>query len=251
MRDGSTVLTFGGSRVVGAVLQAAAENCTGNVRFRVIYVLGPKDRARKHGAGNDNDDNGSEGRSIVSHLRSRGVPIATIPDSAVGFALGRVDMVVVGAEGVVESGGIISRLGTYQIGMLAKAMGKPFYVVAESHKFVRLYPLGQYDMPIEQRVVEFQVDDNDSNDNIETQNPKQGKSEEVANKEIDDSFTARNLDRLQPTVIPIRERENGVSSTGNGSKAITANDLRDAVDFTVSHNLLLFVSSLCPCFYSS
>jgi translation initiation factor eIF-2B subunit alpha len=66
-------------------------------------------------------------------------------------------MVIVGAEGVVENGGIISRLGTYQIGLLAKAKQKPFYVVAESHKFVRLYPLSQYDLPVKQRVIDFKV----------------------------------------------------------------------------------------------
>ena len=51
----------------------------------------------------------------------------------------------------------MSRMGTYQIGLLAEAMAKPFYVVAESHKFVRLYPLGQYDLPIEQRVIDFKT----------------------------------------------------------------------------------------------
>jgi len=95
----------------------------------------------------------------VLALRSKGVPVATIPESAVAYSMGMADMVIVGAEGVVENGGIISRMGTYQIGLLAKAMGKPFYVVAESHKFVRLYPLGQYDLPIDQHVVEFKTDD--------------------------------------------------------------------------------------------
>lgn len=43
------------------------------------------------------------------------------------------------------------------MGMLAKAAGIPFYVVAESHKFVRLYPLGQEDLGIEQEVVDFRT----------------------------------------------------------------------------------------------
>jgi translation initiation factor eIF-2B subunit alpha len=73
--------------------------------------------------------------------------------------MAKVDMVIVGAEGVVENGGIISRMGTYQLGLLAKSKSKPFYVVAESHKFVRLYPLSQFDLPIEQNVLDFQVAD--------------------------------------------------------------------------------------------
>jgi translation initiation factor eIF-2B subunit alpha len=55
----------------------------------------------------------------------------------------RVDLVLVGAEGVVENGGVINKLGTYQIALCAKALNKPFYVAAESYKFARLYPLNQ------------------------------------------------------------------------------------------------------------
>lgn len=52
-------------------------------------------------------------------------------------------MVITGAEGVVENGGVINKLGTYQIALCAKALNKPFYVAAESYKFARLYPLNQ------------------------------------------------------------------------------------------------------------
>jgi translation initiation factor eIF-2B subunit alpha len=43
----------------------------------------------------------------------------------------KVDMVFVGAEGVVENGGVINQIGTYQIALVAKALGKPVYAVAE------------------------------------------------------------------------------------------------------------------------
>ena len=46
----------------------------------------------------------------------------------------RVDMVLVGAEGVVENGGVINKLGTYQLSLCAHAHGIPFYVAAESYK---------------------------------------------------------------------------------------------------------------------
>lgn len=147
VRDGCTVLTHGGSRVVGSLLSKAAEASAGggSVRFKVIYVL--------------NSSRVTESRAVVSSLRKRGVPVATISEGAVGYAMGKVDLVIVGAEGVVENGGCISRLGTYQIGVLAKDAGKPFYVVAESHKFVRAYPLGQYDLPIEQKVINFSTEE--------------------------------------------------------------------------------------------
>ena len=39
------------------------------------------------------------------------------------------------------------QIGTYQMAVCSKAHNKPFYVVAESFKFVRLYPLNQQDVP--------------------------------------------------------------------------------------------------------
>ncbi|KAF2816185.1 nagb/rpia/CoA transferase-like protein [Mytilinidion resinicola] len=161
VRDGATVLTNGGSRVVAALLRSVAE--TGSVRFKVVYVL-------------DSDADSQEGEwsgtAIVAMLRARGIPVATIPDSAVAYSLGKIDIVIVGAEGVVENGGIISRLGTYQIGLLAKAKQKPFYVVAESHKFVKLFPLNQYDLPIKQRILDFKV--GKEGELVSTENESQG-----------------------------------------------------------------------------
>ena len=44
------------------------------------------------------------------------------------------DLVLLGAEGVVENGGVINKLGTYQIALAAAAHNTPFYVAAESYK---------------------------------------------------------------------------------------------------------------------
>ena len=43
-------------------------------------------------------------------------------------------MVLVGAEGVVENGGVINKLGTYQAAVSAYCHNTPFYVAAESYK---------------------------------------------------------------------------------------------------------------------
>lgn len=154
------MLTNGGSRVVGAVLQAAAKmHGGGSPRFKVIYV--------------QSSSSEMESTKIIRSLRQLSVPVATIPESAVAYSMGKVSMVLVGAEGVVENGGIISRIGTYQIGILAKAAGKPMYVVAESHKFVRMFPLGQYDLPIEQKVLDFRTDTDDA-ENDEAELVKEG-----------------------------------------------------------------------------
>ena len=48
---------------------------------------------------------------------------------------------------MVENGGIVNKVGTYQMAIVAKAWKKPFYVAAESYKFARLFPLNQSDLP--------------------------------------------------------------------------------------------------------
>ena len=65
-----------------------------------------------------------------------GLPLSDAPatgrylkkDSAVGYVMERVDLVLVGAEAIVESGGVVNSIGTYQLGIVAKATGTPFYV---------------------------------------------------------------------------------------------------------------------------
>ena len=154
VHDGSTVMTSGSSRVVSAVLTAALAQ---RVRFRVVYVRSASldssfspasklDRLAK---------SRQKPPSLVSELRGRGVPVAEIGEGSVAYAMREVDMVFSGAEGVVENGGVINKLGTYQLALLARSAGKPFYVLVESHKFVRLYPLGQHDLGIEQTVLDF------------------------------------------------------------------------------------------------
>ncbi|CAG8516901.1 11194_t:CDS:2 [Paraglomus brasilianum] len=89
----------------------------------------------------------SLGLRSVKTLRKSGIPATVILDTAVGYVIGKVDAVFVGAEGVVENGGLINAIGTYQLAIVAKAANKPFYAVLESYKFLRLFPLNQYDLP--------------------------------------------------------------------------------------------------------
>lgn len=45
------------------------------------------------------------------------------------------------------------QIGTYTMALSAKEMNKPFYVVAESFKFARLFPLNQQDVPNQFKVI--------------------------------------------------------------------------------------------------
>ena len=47
----------------------------------------------------------------------------------------------------------LAQIGTYQMAVMAKTLNKPFYVVAESFKFVRMYPLNQGDLPNDEKVL--------------------------------------------------------------------------------------------------
>ncbi|NXK25634.1 EI2BA factor, partial [Arenaria interpres] len=135
IRDGARILTHAYSRVVLRVLEAAVE---AKKRFSVYVTESQPDQA---------------GRVLINlqkmakALRKLNIPVTVILDAAVGYIMEKVDLVLVGAEGVVESGGIINKIGTNQIAVCAKAQNKPFYVVAESFKFVRLFPLNQQDVP--------------------------------------------------------------------------------------------------------
>ena len=125
IRDGSVILTHSKSRVVLQVLLEAAAK---NKRFKV-YVT------QSHP--------GEEGAGTEKILAEHNIPCTVILDSAVGYIMERVDMVLVGAESVVESGGIINKIGTYPLAVVAKAMKKPVYIACESFKFLREYPLKQ------------------------------------------------------------------------------------------------------------
>ncbi|ROJ92224.1 Translation initiation factor eIF-2B subunit alpha [Anabarilius grahami] len=129
IKDGAKILTHSSSRVVLKVLENAAAD---HKRFTVYVTESQPDSA---------------GELMAQKLRKLNIPVTVVLDAAVGYIMEKVDLVIVGAEGVVESGGVINKIGTYQMAVCSKAHNKPFYVVAESFKFVRLYPLNQQDVP--------------------------------------------------------------------------------------------------------
>ncbi|KAF8011270.1 hypothetical protein BT93_J1778 [Corymbia citriodora subsp. variegata] len=137
--DGCTILVHGFSRVVLEVLKTAVQN---KKVFRVFCTEGRPDRS---------------GLRLSNDLAKLDVSVKLLIDSAVAYTMDEVDMVLVGADGVVESGGIINLMGTYQIALVAHSMNKPVYVAAESYKFARLYPLDQKDMVPAERPIDFGV----------------------------------------------------------------------------------------------
>lgn len=130
IRDGMTIFTHGASRVVMASILRAAKT----KNFSVLVTEG------RHSSG-------SGGVCAAQLMKEQNIPCTIIPDAAIGYVMETVDMVIVGAEGVVENGGVVNLMGTFTVAMVAKEMHVPFYVAAESYKFARLYPLNQRDFP--------------------------------------------------------------------------------------------------------
>ena len=130
-RDGVVVMTHGYSRVVLSVLKKAAR------RDRRITVISTESRPQNNGP------------VLAARLTEEGIPVTLISDSSAAHMMDQVDLVFVGAEAVVENGGIINNMGTYQLALVAKAHNKPFYVAAETFKMTRDFPLNQQTIPIQ------------------------------------------------------------------------------------------------------
>ncbi|KAK7693575.1 hypothetical protein QCA50_003144 [Cerrena zonata] len=128
IKDDSVILTHSCSRVVIKALLHAHKT-----KRISVYVT----EARPRGLG----------VKTYEALTAVGIPCTVVLDSAVAYVMDKVDFVLVGSEAVVESGGLINAVGSNQMAIIAKAAHKPFYALAESYKFHRLFPLSQYDLP--------------------------------------------------------------------------------------------------------
>jgi len=89
LRDGATVLTHSRSRVVAELIKRAAKDAK---RLSVYVTQSAPDHS---------------GEEMKTDLEKAGVQTTLILDSAVAYIMEKVDVVLVGAEGVVENGGII------------------------------------------------------------------------------------------------------------------------------------------------
>ena len=150
IRDDCTIITFGYSRVVRAILTKAAET---NRYFNVIYVLPPSTPAS------------GPLREANAKLKGLDIPTTTIPLHALPYALSSlspssIPQIFLGATAVLENGSIVADLGTHTIALVAKSFNIPLHVCVESYKFVRNFPLGYGPgdlrrMRVEQDVLNF------------------------------------------------------------------------------------------------
>ncbi|MDG6967544.1 MAG: S-methyl-5-thioribose-1-phosphate isomerase [Nitrososphaerota archaeon] len=126
--DGDTVITqcnAGALATVGygtalGVLRAASE------QGKCVKVIVPETRPALQGS-----------RLTAFELSVDGFGCTVISDTAVGhmMASGRVDKAVVGADRVTRDGFVFNKIGTYQVAVLAKRHGVPFYPAAPTSSF--------------------------------------------------------------------------------------------------------------------
>jgi methylthioribose-1-phosphate isomerase len=91
-------------------------------------------------------------RLTAWELRQDGIPVTLIADNAAGFLMsrGRIDAAIVGADRVAANGDVANKIGTYQVAVLARRHGLPFYVACP-RSTIDLSAASGEEIPIEER----------------------------------------------------------------------------------------------------
>jgi methylthioribose-1-phosphate isomerase len=133
----------------GALATAGIGTALGVIRVAIeeghkLSVFVPETRPYLQGA-----------RLTAWELHEGGVPLTLITDNMVGHFMkaGKVNAVVVGADRIAANGDTANKIGTYQIAVLAREHGVPFYVAAPVSTFDLSIPNGEH-IPIEERSAE-------------------------------------------------------------------------------------------------
>ena len=76
-----------------------------------------------------------EGMEMVRRLVNLGLHCTYVLDSSVPYIMHEVSKVFIGAHAVFANGCVMSRVGTSQMALVAKAFNVPVLVCCEAHKF--------------------------------------------------------------------------------------------------------------------
>ena len=77
---------------------------------------------------------GNEGFTLARELDEMGVPVTLITDAQMGLFVPKVDLVVTGCDTWLADGHFLNKSGTYPLALVAKDLGQPFWVLADSFK---------------------------------------------------------------------------------------------------------------------
>lgn len=143
VKDGDTILHHCNT---GALATVDFGTALGVVRAaheqgKNIHVLLDETRPRLQGA-----------RLSAWELEQLGVSYDIIPDTAAGYYMqkGEIKIALVGADRVAANGDFANKIGTYQVAVLSKENGIPFYTVAPTSTIDLALASGA-EIPIEER----------------------------------------------------------------------------------------------------
>ena len=145
--DGATILTHGHSRAVVEVVRVrlltfympfvsrSIQQASSEGKLKRLYVT-------KMTNGSDAMTNlieemrfeMNENLNSKIMFRKNGVECYEILTRSAAYVMERVDIVLLGAEAVVESGAVVSAMGSYGIAIAAHVHKIPFYIICESFK---------------------------------------------------------------------------------------------------------------------
>jgi methylthioribose-1-phosphate isomerase len=143
IQPGFTVMTHcnAGALATGALGTALAGIYVAHEKGKGIDVVANETRPLRQGA-----------RLTAWELTKAGIATRVIVDGAAGslMAKGEIDMVITGADRIVMNGDAANKIGTYQLAVLARAHGIPFYIAAPRSTFDFRLDTGS-EIPIEER----------------------------------------------------------------------------------------------------
>jgi len=119
VKDGYTILTHCHSGVAVAALKAAARDHNYKIK---VYATETEPKL--------------QGVKTARELAEAGVDVTLIPDSAVGFFMQDIDMVVLGSDAMRQEGNI-NKIGSYTIALVAAAHKVPYFVLGSTLKLDR------------------------------------------------------------------------------------------------------------------
>ncbi|MBI4757820.1 MAG: S-methyl-5-thioribose-1-phosphate isomerase [Chloroflexi bacterium] len=143
IKDGDSVLTHCNAGALATVDYGTALGVirTAHEQGKRVHVYVDETRPYLQGA-----------RLTAWELKQLGIPATLITDSMAGhfIHLGRVNLVILGADRIAANGDFANKIGTYSLAVLAKENGVPFYSAAPTSSIDLAIPSGDH-IVIEER----------------------------------------------------------------------------------------------------
>ncbi|CAH1159633.1 unnamed protein product [Phaedon cochleariae] len=115
--DGDVILTYGCSSLIRKILLEAHKD---EKKFEVIIV---------------DSRPLLEGKEMLRRLVVAGIKCSYVLINALSYVMNSVTKVILGAHALLTNGYVMSRIGTAQVALLARAYNKPVLVCCETYKF--------------------------------------------------------------------------------------------------------------------